>query len=404
MLPFTWLMDISPVNDAFSYLVGLLLTVTSHRAVMEEKMQFVQRITDPDIEFIKTITFLFGQMFLVSFFNGVAEDFYVVTFVSSDYFSTFNDGINSGLNVGFIIFVVQLLYLTLRILRQLLRARHNSHLVSKFGDIALFDIEYNKDEPISLQTYAECVLLKSAVQEMVRKELLLAIEHNPSIEHLRHTDIFESLKSTAKKTKVDRKTYFSYNVKLYSKASLPSDLFRMRLVDAALDTFLFDQDSFLFFPSWEIILDKGEGNIGAVAYTKQLTDIDNEKSPPDNEKAYGHKVVYDVIPNREGSTSVQLEVQFVKPDATQMQEKAHTKFKSNKLNQSNNRMPPARRLFWLLLKSIWFEARHGLFSKGSFVKICADIKLFRIAVRVNQGITARKAQPRTQARTNEKTG
>ena len=379
MLPFTWLMEISPVNDAFSYLVGLLLTVISHRGVMEEKMQFVQRITDPDIEFIKTITFLFLQMLLVSFFNGVAEDFYVVTFVSSDYFM-FND----GLNVGFLIFVVQLLYLTLRILRQLIRARHNSHLVSKFGDIALFDIEYNKDEPISLQKYAECVLLKSAVQKMVRKELLLAIEH------LRHKHIFESLESTAKKIKVDRKTYFSYNVKLYSKASLPSDLFRMRLPDAASDEFLFDQDTFRFFQSWEMILDKGEGKIGAVAYRKQLVDIDNEKTPPAKKPpAYGQKVVYDVIPNREGSTSVQLEVQFIKPDAIQTQEKAHTKFKSYKLNQSNNRMPPARLLFWLLLKSIWFEARHGLFTKGSFVKICADIKLFRIAVQVNQGIKSK---------------
>ncbi len=373
MLPFTWLMEISPVNDAFSYLVGLLLTVISHRGVMEEKMQFVQRITDPDIEFIKTITFLFLQMLLVSFFNGVAEDFYVVTFVSSDYFM-FND----GLNVGFLIFVVQLLYLTLRILRQLIRARHNSHLVSKFGDIALFDIEYNKDEPISLQKYAECVLLKSAVQEMVRKELLLAIEH------MQNTHIFESLESKAKTIEIDRKTYFSYNVKLYSKGSLPSDLFRMRLQDTAA------QDQ-----SWDMILDEGEGNIGAVAYTKQLADIKNEK-------AYGQKVVYDVIPNREGSTSVQLEVQFIKPDATQTQEKAHSNFKSNKLKKSGNRMPPAPLLFWLLLKSIWFEARHGLFSKGSFVKICADIKLFRIAVQVNQGLKS-KGEPRTDSSTKKQT-
>jgi len=172
MLPFTWLMDVSPLNDAFAFLVGLLLTVTSHRGVMEAKMQFVGRITDPDIEFIKTVTFLFLQMLLISFFNGFAEDFYVATFVSSDYFM-FKD----GLNVGVLIFAVQLLYLTLRILRQLLRARHSSKLISEFGDLALFDIEYNKDEPISLKKYAECVLLKSAVQKMVRRELLLAIDH-----------------------------------------------------------------------------------------------------------------------------------------------------------------------------------------------------------------------------------
>ena len=79
-------MDVSPLNDAFAFLVGLLLTVTSHRGVMEEKMQFVGRITDPDIEFIKTVTFLFLQMLLISFINGFAEDFYVATFVSSDYF------------------------------------------------------------------------------------------------------------------------------------------------------------------------------------------------------------------------------------------------------------------------------------------------------------------------------
>merc|ERR1712194_891234 len=81
----------------------------------------------------------------------------------------------------------------------------------------------------------------------------------------------------------------------------------------------------------------------------------------------------------------QLEVQFVKPGATQTREKAHAKFKSDKLKKGSH-MPPASLLLWLLLKSIWFEARHGLLSKDSCVKICADIKLFRIAVQVNQGL------------------
>jgi hypothetical protein len=367
MLPFTWLMDVSPLNDAFAFLVGLLLTVTSHRGVMESKMQFVGRITDPDIEFIKTVTFLFLQMLLISFFNGFAEDFYVATFVSSDYFM-FED----GLNVGVLIFAVQLLYLTLRILRQLLRARHSSNLISEFGDLALFDIEYNQDEPISLKKYAECVLLKSAVQEMVRKELLLAINHmsdelitsltlnSESPKGTADAIIInrKTLKSTAETIRINRKTYFSYNVKLYSKQSLPSDLFRMRLDQA-----------------WERILDpvQGDGNIGAfkIAYTKELVD---------NKEQYGQKVVYDVIP-REGTGSVQLEVQFVKPDAVQTRKTAHTKFKSAKLKKGGN-MPRAYLLLWLLIKSIWFEASHV--SKDSFVKICADIKLFRIAIQVRK--------------------
>lgn len=385
MLPFTWLMEVSPLNDAFAYLVGLLLTVTSHRGVMEEKMQFVQRITDPDIEFIKTITFLFLQMLLVSFFNGVAQDFYVATFADSHVGSYFM--FKDGLNIGFLIFAVQLLYLTLRILRQLLRARHNSNLVSKYGDIALFDIRYDKQEPIiSLQKYAECVLLKPSVQEMVRKELF------NSIQHLHKDDDFKkSLQSIAKKVKVDRKTYFSYNVKTYSKQNLPSDLFRMQLKDTVLS----EMDSKHAAQSvneateappqgrheeieWESILEEGSGKIGGVAYTKQLTD---------NGVAYGQKVVYDVLPGSGGSNPVQLEVQFIKAGVIQTRAKAHAMYKSNKLkDKASNCMPATSRLLLLLLKSIWFEVRHGLLSKGSCVKICDDIKLFFIAIQVNKAL------------------
>ena len=124
--------------------------------------------------------------------------------------------------------------------------------------------------------------------------------------------------------------------------------------------------------AWEKILDpvQGDGAI-KIAYSKELVD---------NEEQYGLKVVYDVI-SREGSSSVQLEVQFVKPGAVQTRKRAHTKFESDKLKKGG-KMPPAYLLLWLLIKSIWFEASHV--SKDSFVKICADIKLFRIAIQVRK--------------------
>ena len=37
LLPFVWLMELEPPNEAFSYLVTLLLTCTSHRVTMETK-------------------------------------------------------------------------------------------------------------------------------------------------------------------------------------------------------------------------------------------------------------------------------------------------------------------------------------------------------------------------------
>ena len=136
--------------------------------------------------------------------------------------------------------------------------------------------------------------------------------------------------------------------------------------------------------AWEKILDpvQGDGAI-KIAYSKELVD---------NEEQYGQKVVYDVIP-REGSASVQLEVQFVKPDAVQTRKKAHTKFKSDKLKKGGN-MPPAYLLLWLLIKSIWFEASHV--SKDSFVKIRADIKLFRIAIQVRKLRTQSKGASGTE--------
>jgi len=84
---------------------------------------------------------------------------------------------------------------------------------------------------------------------------------------------------------------------------------------------------------WERILDpvQGDGNIGAfnIAYTKELVD---------NKVRYGQKVVYDVIP-REGSASVQLEVQLIKPGAVQTRKRAHTKFESDKLKKGGKIHP-----------------------------------------------------------------
>ena len=38
MIPFAWLMDVTELNDPFSYMGTLLLTVTAHRSIMETKL------------------------------------------------------------------------------------------------------------------------------------------------------------------------------------------------------------------------------------------------------------------------------------------------------------------------------------------------------------------------------
>lgn len=162
MLPFAWLMELDPLNDAYGLIVGLLLAVTAHRAVMENTMAFVQRITNADMEFMWTILLPFLQNSLLSLFYK--ESTSVLTFFDGDFPCA--DGI-SELTVAHAIFAAQLVALFFRIGSQLLRARHSGKRISSVTQLE--SLSFVPGLPMTLKLYAQFFACRHELTDFVRR-------------------------------------------------------------------------------------------------------------------------------------------------------------------------------------------------------------------------------------------
>jgi len=319
MLPFAWLIDIEETNDALSYLVAVLLTATSHRVVMEEKMQFVQRITHPDKEFILTIVLLFANVVGIAFFNR-ASQFIVIEISSSKYFM-----FEHGINVGFIIFAVQTISLLLRLGVKLLRVYTATKQLSSFNDL---DIRSVMQAAMSLARYSDTVSCKNTFERLLENSIRdVAKKVNPKLEE------------TLNKIEIDRKTFFSFNVKRLCMDKEVKDLFRIRLGK-----------------EWREVL--GKCSSLDLMYSKPLIDKSGGE-------IYAEKVVYQV------KDKAYLEVQFVEPTNIHTTKQKHDQYKKQSLQNKRTLQMEYSKLLVLLLKSVYFEM-----LRGNFSNIKCDMTLF----------------------------
>jgi hypothetical protein len=342
MLPFVWLHDLSDNNDAYAYLITLLLTVTAHRSIMEAKLAFVQCFTSPDMEFIKTIVLLAVQMVVLSFFN-LASDEIVIGFQDGDERFMFAEGIR----IKFVIFASQLFLSLMYIAYQVHRAFGASRDVTNVDSVtALTQDGVVLDRILSLARYQSLVNLRSKLEVIVRREMKNAAERSSE------PDAVAMLRRDAENARVDRKTFFSYNLGMLFRRVEPSDLFRMRL------------DS-----RWRKIIDGN--NIGTVLYCKELKEVAGDGS----QIKYGDKVVYEVLQN------IKLEIQFVGPDDVHLTSALHSELKYQRLKKGVGvRTTSTCTLLSILFKSMWFEIRHGCRCS----RIYRDWTLYRIATRAQK--------------------
>jgi hypothetical protein len=415
MLPFVWLTDIVDLNDAYAYLVTLLLTVVAHRATLEAKLAHAPGITSPDVEFITTIMVVALQMLALALFNGVSGD------VVQDLEDTRVFMLEDGITVAHCVFIGEFAFIIIRVIfhccaivfwnGQLEALVHAREEMTELGELMDHRVstemsteELERERIVSFQTYKRLVGVQELIGEVVRKEMLSAskrmhckgdIEKESSESQANGRCCSTLSDLTAKWSRqcyiLHRRTLFSYGAEMFLRGKQPNNLFTMSVPNTLRDYV-------------------EEENIGPVDSSNDMM-VPKDKFPRRctirseiaAEVSIGEKVVHKMF-----GTNLKSEVQYLDlkkiHDAgldwswwakTQMDYKVQSRFNVNP-DRMQNRW---RIIVELLLKSILFELKslfmvssEPLLSRVGHLKyIYEDVCLFRAMCKASRRGARRRA-------------
>ncbi|GMH96742.1 hypothetical protein TrVE_jg14039 [Triparma verrucosa] len=279
--PFVYLFEGDSVNEPYAYLITLLLAITGHRQVMQVKLESFVRTTSADWLFLVTVGSILAQMAILAlYFHGgfnqsehghwlLADD---VTRRRTAFF------LHEGLILILITKSSWSMFKPLRLLRRptkvsaILHGIKSNESLEEIGDV----YEHGNLGGVDFKKYRELIGVKKYIQldktTSSSDEIFSLFGGNETLE-----------------SKIEVKTFLSYNLKMTLSDEIPTDLFRIRCEEKM------KKDVQTVF----------SGSNDMVKKMKDVNDTDNE----------GHisRVVYGVMFHSQPK-AIALEMQFMKGD------------------------------------------------------------------------------------------
>ncbi|GMH77430.1 hypothetical protein TrST_g9196 [Triparma strigata] len=281
--PFVYLFEGDSVNEPYAYLITLLLAITGHRQVMQVKLESFVRTTSADWLFLVTVGSILAQMAILAiYFHGGFNQSEHGHWLLADDVSRRRTAffLHEGLILILITKSSWSMFKPLRLLRRPTKVSTILHGIK--SNESLEEIrnlyEHGNLAGVDYKKYRELI--------GVKKYILL--DKTTSSE-----DVIFSLfgGNDTLESKIEVKTFLSYNLKMTLSDEIPTDLFRIRCGEKMKKEV---QEVF-------------SGSNDMVKKMKDITDTDNEESQNISRVVYG--VMFHSQPK-----AIALEMQFMKGD------------------------------------------------------------------------------------------
>ncbi|GMI10586.1 hypothetical protein TrLO_g11193 [Triparma laevis f. longispina] len=221
--PFVYLFDTEAVNEPYAYLITLLLAITGHRQVMQVKLESFTRTTTADWLFLVTVGSILAQMAIIGLYlNG---GYYQSTFL---HWALSDDMTRRRtaffIHEGFILIGITKsslsIFKPLRLLRRPTKVSAILH-GTKSNDDALEEIVmFDCDDNLFGVTFKK-------YRELIGVKQFILLDHSASNDS---SYALFSMKETFE-SRIEVKSFLSYNLKMTLNNKIPTDLFRIRCGD-----------------------------------------------------------------------------------------------------------------------------------------------------------------------------